>query len=336
VSGQFFLDDGRQFFATFWQERPPDTPSFLLTLPFPGSPGPLWRGLPLCTFWPRPSSARDPEPPDTPPDLRPLEVRFHPPKEVFLQRVARALEAVDSGRMVKIVVARAVEVVLDHAPSIAALRTLLWREKSPNETAFLVAHPSGIFLGLTPETLFQMVGRKIQIDLLAGTAPEPQGLLRPHLEEEHALVGEGVQKALEDLLVHHTVEDLPPRPAGTVWHRFARFTGEVREGVSWKTVLARLHPTPALGGYPREAALAWIQQEEGGLRGLYGGVVGWVSRNRCALYVAIRSGLLRGNRLFLFAGGGVVRGHTPEELWVETALKIRRLAGALLSEPLPF
>ncbi len=338
MSPRFLLGNRRRLLATTWQDQPPASSSFLLTLPFPGPSGPPWEGLPLRTFWPTPSPLTLPDPATPSPvsSLQAADVRFHPPQDVFLLRVERALQAVTSGRLSKVVVARAVEVILTRRPRPPELLTLLWQHKTPEETAFLIAHPQGIFLGLTPETLFRMEGRNIQVDLLAGTARDPRGLHASHLEEEHALVGEGVKTALGDLLVRHTIEDLPPRPAGPVWHRWARLTGELREGVSWETVLWRLHPTPALGGHPREAALRWIQEEERGIRGLYGGVVGWVENNRSAFYVAIRSGLLRGNHLFLFAGGGVVGGHTPEELWEETTLKMQRLAAILLAGSPPF
>lgn len=330
-----FLDHGRLLASTSFSEgiREPSH-NALITLPFPGTAGPLWQGIPLATTWAPAETPHFPSPPFQP--LQVEEVVLHPSRDRFFQRVERALQALEKGMFSKVVVARAVEFRLSRTPKSMELFAQLRKAREPHETAFGIAHPSGMFLGLTPERLFRIRGNTLEVDLLAGTAPSPEELDRPHLVEEHALVGEGVKTQLNGLVEEVQIQPLAPLKAGPVWHRRARFTARLRNGVSWITVLHHLHPTPALAGHPRDAALRWIEEDERGLRGLYGGVVGYVNPEEVVCFVAIRSALVRGSRLILFAGGGVVRGHTPEELWEETSSKLRRVASLFIPDaPLP-
>jgi isochorismate synthase EntC len=92
----------------------------------------------------------------------------------------------------------------------------------------------------------------------------------------------------------------------------------------------RLHPTPALGGHPREAALSWLADHEGLDRSWYAGVVGWAD---CAgqgqFAVAIRSALLDGDAATLYAGCGLVAGSDPDAEYAETCAKLRVMTTAL-------
>ena len=95
-------------------------------------------------------------------------------------------------------------------------------------------------------------------------------------------------------------------------------------------VAARLHPTPAVGGTPRDAAAAWLREHERLERGWYAGGVGFVgAQGGGELCVALRSGLVAGTRARLFAGAGIVGASVPEEELAETRLKLRTLLSQL-------
>jgi menaquinone-specific isochorismate synthase len=87
-------------------------------------------------------------------------------------------------------------------------------------------------------------------------------------------------------------------------------------------VLLALHPTPAVGGYPRREALEEIRALEPFDRGWYAGPVGWIGAEGSEFAVGIRSGLVRGNSLALFSGAGIVAGSVPEDEWAEIEQKI--------------
>jgi isochorismate synthase EntC len=95
-------------------------------------------------------------------------------------------------------------------------------------------------------------------------------------------------------------------------------------------LVARLHPTPAVGGSPRPEALELIRRRERLDRGWYAGPVGWLDRHGEGEFaVAIRSALLRGGEARLFAGCGIVGGSDSRSEYQESRLKLRAMLGAL-------
>jgi isochorismate synthase EntC len=92
----------------------------------------------------------------------------------------------------------------------------------------------------------------------------------------------------------------------------------------------KLHPTPAVGGLPRPAALAAIATLEGFDRGLYAGPVGWVDgRGEGEWAVALRGAELDGSRARLVAGAGIVAGSDPDAEWAETEAKLQAMLSAV-------
>ena len=96
-------------------------------------------------------------------------------------------------------------------------------------------------------------------------------------------------------------------------------------------MLSRLHPTPAVGGTPRERAIPLIAQLEAFPRGLYVGAVGWVdSRGGGEFIVALRSALVSGSEARMYAGAGIIEGSTIDKEFAETELKFRAMQDAIL------
>ena len=117
--------------------------------------------------------------------------------------------------------------------------------------------------------------------------------------------------------------------------------------VNEATLLAALHPTPAVCGAPRAAAASTLRDRENFDRGFYAGPFGWLGAGGADFSVAIRSGLLTpasaisaagrnaraGTQLVLFAGVGVVRGAQPANEWQELELKVSQFERLLLQPP---
>ena len=90
--------------------------------------------------------------------------------------------------------------------------------------------------------------------------------------------------------------------------------------------LAALHPTPAMGGTPRTAALSAVRELEGSPRGWYSGVTGWLdSKGRGEFIVPIRCGNITQDTLPLYAGAGLVEGSVPEQEKIETDWKLQAM-----------
>ena len=91
-----------------------------------------------------------------------------------------------------------------------------------------------------------------------------------------------------------------------------------------------LHPTPAVGGFPRDEAVPYISTFEDFNRGWYASPIGWINANGDGEFVvAIRSGLIKKDEVNFFAGCGIVEGSDPLKEWEETNLKFIPMLSAL-------
>src|SRR5699024_12812328 len=95
-------------------------------------------------------------------------------------------------------------------------------------------------------------------------------------------------------------------------------------------VMKTLHPTPAVGGAPKERALDFIREDEELDRGCYGAPVGWLDSNQNSEFaVAIRSGLVQQDEASLFAGCGIMRDSDAEMEYEETNVKFLPMLNVL-------
>ncbi len=115
-----------------------------------------------------------------------------------------------------------------------------------------------------------------------------------------------------------------------VQHLATQVNGRLRERAGILALVERLHPTPAVGGQPRDVALELIAEQERLDRGWYAGPFGWLDRRGDGEFVvAIRSGVVDGATASLFAGCGIMADSDPDREWDESRLKLRVLASAL-------
>ena len=215
----------------------------------------------------------------------------------------------------------------------------------PTCTVFAVAQQDACFLGATPERLAQAHHGTVSTMALAGSiargaTPEEDRLLgerlrtSPKERAEHAIVVRALRVALAaspDVCSSVTAE-LEPCLAQlpNVQHLLTPIHAQLAPGKTLLDLVARLHPSPAVAGFPRAAALEVIRQREGFDRGWYGGPLGWLSAAGDGEFVvAIRSGLLRGREAWLYAGCGIVADSDPAAEYAESELKLRPMRSAL-------
>ncbi|HET9158382.1 MAG TPA: chorismate-binding protein, partial [Myxococcaceae bacterium] len=147
---------------------------------------------------------------------------------------------------------------------------------------------------------------------------------------EHAAVVESIRTALLPLSSEVEIGGTPePLALGYVSHLRTPVRARLRPGVTPADVVRALHPTAAVGGTPREEALAFLRTHERLARGWYAGAIGWLGADRADLRVALRCALVRGNAARLFSGAGCVPGSTAAGEWAETAVKARFMLRAL-------
>jgi menaquinone-specific isochorismate synthase len=248
--------------------------------------------------------------------------------------IERALAAFSEGRLGKVVLARRTEFGFEERLDAALLAERLG-ELTPGCFHFYLEPEKGVaFLGASPERLFRREGRAIESEAVAGTRPRgaseaDDAELRDELlssqkdKAEHDHVRVGIGEALGPLCDELEVEmGVSEMKLASRRHLVSKVRGTLGEGVTDAEVLRALHPTPAVGGYPRTDALDEIRALEPFDRGWYAGPVGWIGAEGAEFAVGIRSGLVRGNTLALFSGAGIVAGSVPEGEWAEIEQKI--------------
>ena len=249
--------------------------------------------------------------------------------------------AVGRGRLDKVVLARRVAVrsPLELDP-LNALRRLA--AAGPESTTFAFVRGGITFLGATPERLARTEGRAFRTVAIAGSAPRgandaedarlAAGLLASDKDrEEHAVVVTMLRDALRPIVERLDVAAEPGiLPLRHVQHLVTPMEGTLLDESGILALAERLHPTPAVGGEPRQAALDLIAEHEGFDRGWYAGPVGWLGADGDGeLAVALRCGLVDRQEATLFAGCGIVADSDPAREWEESRIKLRPVASAL-------
>lgn len=262
-------------------------------------------------------------------------------KALWMGLVRRVVGALNGGTLDKVVLARAVDVA---AEARIPIDEAVARLRSTYSDCFLFAfrRDESTFLGATPEQLVRLTGGAIETMCLAGSMP------RGSSPEEDAALGAALLADAKERSEHRVVLDMirsdlepvcaavthAPAPTllklGNVQHLYTPIRARCKPGYTVFDVLARLHPTPAVGGSPRDLALAMIRQNEGFNRGWYASPVGWVdARSDGEFAVALRSALVRRDQATLFAGCGIMPSSDPEKEYQESCLKLRPMLYAL-------
>jgi len=190
------------------------------------------------------------------------------------------------------------------------------------------------FLGASPERLFKRTGLTIESEAVAGTRPRDDNTIKDQqlsdelirsVKENHE--HDWVVKAIEKILKKHcrSVQSKPRNLVKFSWgqHLVSLFTGELNPGVTDTDLLETLHPTPAVGSYPTDQADGLFKKYEPFDRGWYAAPVGFLGVNHSEFAVAIRSALVKDNKIFVFAGAGIVQGSTAQSEWEEIENKIK-------------
>jgi salicylate biosynthesis isochorismate synthase/menaquinone-specific isochorismate synthase len=280
---------------------------------------------------PVPMPLFDPDP------LESARVAGAAPPEHFESAVAQAVERIRAGEIEKVVLAREVRVhaphEIDPAPVLDALRAAF-----PACYCYLVGTPDCAFIGASPELLVRRDGARAQTVALAGTTrrsadPSVDDLLGEQLlrgaknREEQAIVTRRIERTLRPVSVWVAAADEPVLvKVQNVQHLATPIRAQLADPVPCVELAGMLHPTPAVGGEPRDDAARLIPALEGLDRGWYAGTVGWTDLSDDGEFcVAIRCALLRGSVAHLYAGNGIVRDSDPADELAETEVKLQAL-----------
>jgi isochorismate synthase len=272
---------------------------------------------------------------------RPRSVHLNWHSDAYTERVKLALQHIESGSVEKVVLARCVDGIADDDFDIAA--TLGALEASHPECFVFAIRPGGsaqgpapVFLGATPERLLRVSDGCLATEGLAGSVPRgvsaamderlANELLASEKDRhEHEVVCLRIEEALAPHVASLQREVGAPKikRLKNVQHLHTEIQAQLNGESSIVDVVDSLHPTPAVGGKPTNNAKELIRELEPFRRGLYAGTAGWVDANGNGEFgVLIRSALIRGNQISLFAGAGIVAGSEPERETEETRIKL--------------
>jgi salicylate biosynthesis isochorismate synthase/menaquinone-specific isochorismate synthase len=204
---------------------------------------------------------------------------------------------------------------------------------------FAVGRGDAAFIAASPELLVRREGQRASTVALAGStrrSADPavddhlgEQLLRSDKDrEENAIVARRIARTLTP---HSVWVTAAPEPVvvrvANIQHLARPIRAQLTAPIDAVELAGVLHPTPAVGGEPHDAAAPLIPALEGFDRGWYAGPVGWTDASGDGEFsVALRCALLRGPLARCYAGSGIVRDSEPAAELAETEVKL----GALL------
>ncbi|MGE5656029.1 MAG: isochorismate synthase [Actinomycetota bacterium] len=261
----------------------------------------------------------------------------------FKESVNSSLDLIHQGYLRKIVLSHAIDVIastpLNLTNSLNNLRLLY-----PDCYIFSVSNGCGQnFMGASPERLISIDNNELLIDALAGSVP------RGNTPPEDVAFANQLLASDKDLREHRVVVDfitqrlshlglkphLLPLPhllqLSNIQHLWTPIKAQVSSQIHLLEILAKLHPTPAVAGSPREIAKEQIRRCESFDRSVYAAPLGWVDyRGNGEFAVGIRSAVIDGNRARLYAGAGIVAGSEPDKELAEIKWKFQAILNALV------
>ena len=273
---------------------------------------------------------------------KPLSRMEIPGKEQWESYINKALELIKRDQFQKIVLARKTNLRFTEKPDSAKLLTQLIKNSDNAFHFYLKFGDDVAFLGATPELLFGLQNQTIFSEAIAGTRSRgntemEDGLLAEEMLgdekeiREHRWVSEQVHQSLSEICKQvNVLEKESVIKLKNVQHLCSRFSGLLKKNISIFKVIEALHPTSAVGGYPKNNTWHKIYELEGFDRGWYAGPVGWIGKDAVEIAVAIRSALVHGREINLYAGSGIVRGSDPEKEWQEIEKKILNFTQILI------
>jgi menaquinone-specific isochorismate synthase len=196
-------------------------------------------------------------------------------------------------------------------------------------------------VGATPELLARLQGDDVTSLVLAGSAPRGATPTEDQLRGEallvsakdrweHELAVDSVRAVLQERCDRLEMEGPGVLRLANVQHLATRLQGRLVGAKGIGDLIAALHPTAAVCGTPRQAALDRIRSLEQMDRGRYSGPVGWLDADGNGEFgIALRCAEVNGSRARLFAGAGVVAESLPEAELEETRLKLLAMQSAL-------
>ena len=273
-----------------------------------------------------------------------LEKFEEPNRQQFDVALEQALAKISAGNLEKIVLARKTTSVLKQAlDPLALLQQVGSGLNNCYQFGWIVDADRG-FISVSPERLFSMQGQVLSADALGGSVLRGRDareddqfadrLLKDvRLRREHQAIRDFLLRSIDPFATKVEFSDPEVLRLNTIQHLKSRLSAELKPGVGIKAVIEAIHPTPAVCGAPREAALTLISEIEAWNRGWYAGALGCCAAGEAEFAVGIRSARFQKEVVEVYAGVGIVAGANANEEWLELNAKAAPLLSILQGKP---
>ncbi|MCK4934121.1 MAG: isochorismate synthase [Simkaniaceae bacterium] len=265
---------------------------------------------------------------------KPFQRWNNPEFSKWESEIDKTLGMIRTGSLEKIVLSRLTRLQFQKTLNpFAILKNL--EKTACNSTLFcLQISQDKSFIGATPELLYRRSSRHIVTEAIAGTRPRGKNThedakfkkeLMTNTKELHEF--EVVCKYIENRLDaycenFHRHDESRVIQTSTAQHLYHTYEGKLKQEILDSELIRALHPTPATCGMPAKFAKETIYDIESHDRGWYAAPFGWIGKENTDLFVGIRSALIEQNKLYLFAGTGIVNGSIAKNEWEELEYKI--------------
>jgi isochorismate synthase len=254
--------------------------------------------------------------------------------EQYANQFSMLMESISKGEVKKVILSRIIEIDINLQQKLSRLFQLLCRQ-NPAAFVYLIVTPeTGAWMGASPELLLSKRGKEFTTVSLAGTRNlnemDPGQWNTKEIEEQN-VVSNFIDRLMESYNIGTFKKSGPAiTRAGSVTHLKTtyHFTADGINGTLGSFIKA-MHPTPALGGEPKDAAMALIRKVEKHNRSYYGGFIGPVSDKEINLFVNIRCMKIEAEKIKIYTGGGLTSDSDLHQEWNETILKSQTLLAAI-------
>lgn len=257
-------------------------------------------------------------------------------QKTFEESVGHLFDLFSSGVLTKAVpyINERAEVEFSPSDLLRGLRgAISYAKKFPFYLYGFWEESSGL-LGATPETLFEYASGTLTTMACAGTQLASHGdrlQKSPKDLQEHAVVVEGIRTSLASY-GRVGIGERKVAVFGKLAHLITSMQVEIGHAVPFQELVASLHPTPALGAFPKVRGWQWLLEYEKSAsraRARYGAPVGYVNEEASRCYVAIRNVQWDKKGVDLFAGCGIVAASDPTNEWAELQMKLQAIKEVL-------
>jgi anthranilate synthase component 1 len=261
-------------------------------------------------------------------------------RERFLQAVAKCKQYIVDGDIMQVQISQRISQSFD-APPINLYRAL----RSINPSPYMFYFDMGDFhiVGASPEILVRQESDKVTVRPIAGTRKRGDTPARdkalevelrndPKEQAEHLMLidlGRNDIGRIAKIGSVKVTEQMVVERYSHVMHLVSNVEGEIRDGIGPIDLLRATFPAGTVAGTPKVRAMEVIDELEPSKRGIYAGAAGYLGFNgNMDLAIAIRTGVVKDNTLYVQAAAGIVADSVPELEWQETENKARALLRA--------